>query len=132
MKLVLVTATLIAAVSVPAVAADISDLGNLYGGAVHHTTNSSLENSPIEFDVTDKQGANFKAELNGVPVTGKVTSSGKITFTGNISNSTGSVRIKKGKGQLSATGLFIVGSFQVQNNSLFLDSGNYTFRFALD
>jgi hypothetical protein len=109
-------------------AADISDLAPFYNGRVHHNTNPVKEDEPVVIAIDDIQGSKFTGTIFGeVPISGKVTSSGKVTFSGKATGKGGGTyQLKKGRGQLSATGDFIVGSFQVVDG-IDDNSGNYTF-----
>lgn len=114
-------------------AADISDLGEFYEGSTHHGTNADNEDTALDFDVqTREQNGKFTGIFSGIPVKGKVTSTGKVTFSGSLTITEGTISIKSGKGQLSATGRFIVGSFKVQTKPNAPATGNWTFQAELD
>jgi hypothetical protein len=117
------------ALLMPARAANINDLNNNYAGVVHHSTLPAFEEIEIEIEVTDTQpNGNFTAVIFAVPVSGKVSSTGAITFSGKSPIDGGTVQFKKGVAQLSATGDYIVGSFQLKvENTKFFPSGKYTF-----
>lgn len=108
-------------------AVDADDLLDFYIGSAHHSTNSDADDVGASLDIQTRQinGGKFTAILSEVvTVSGKVSASGKITFSGSSANN--DLKIKQGKGQLSATGQFIVGSFKAQGNSALYPAGSYT------
>jgi hypothetical protein len=115
------------ALLLPARAANINDLQATYLGHAHHSSIASEENELIGFSVADTQpNGNFTGSIGGTSISGKVTSTGAITFSGSEDGKGGVVQIKKGTGQLSATGQFIVGSFQYKGTGVDTP-GKYTF-----
>lgn len=120
-----------ASIGVGARAANVNDLAEIYSGRLHHSANAAGENEGFGFAVTSiSPNGKFVGDLgDGIVMNGKVTSTGKMTFAVNGSNSKGSLKMTKGKGQLSATGRFIVGSFQLKANPPIpnVPDGAYTF-----
>jgi hypothetical protein len=100
--------------TIPVSAADIDDLGGGYLGTSHHNTNPGHENDAMSLNVSSTNTARgtFTGTLNGVSVTGKVTNKGVVTCSGTQSTMSGSLRVRL-KGQLSATGLYIVGTLTI-------------------
>jgi hypothetical protein len=121
------------AVLLPARAANINDLQEEYSGWLHHSSSSGLENQEFYFEFTSTQpNGNFTGSLGGeIPISGKVTGSGVISFSGSRNDKGGLIQIKKGTGQLSATGRFIVGSFQYKGSGV-SNPGLYTFHVEED
>jgi hypothetical protein len=122
-------AMLLAALALlPARAANINDLRDQYVGRAHHSSVAGQEDLGITFFFTDTQpNGNFTGSIEGgIPLSGKVTASGAITFSGSTTSEGGPFQIKKGTGQLSATGRFIVGSFQFKGAGV-ETPGKYTF-----
>src|SRR5262249_39374110 len=94
--------------------ADINDLENSYEGAIQHRTSKDLESENPEIAFSDQQpNGTFNGLLGDIPIHGKVTTSGKMTFSGKLTVMSQSLTVKEGKGQLSATGKFILGSFKL-------------------
>jgi hypothetical protein len=115
------------ALLLPARAADINDLEDTYVGRVHHSSIASEEDDGIAIGFDNQQpNGTFTGNIGFIPISGKVTSAGVITFSGSANGKGGSVQIKKGTGQLSATGRFIVGSFQYKGTGVDTP-GKYTF-----
>jgi hypothetical protein len=110
--------------------ASAATLQNLYNGHLHHNAVALLENEPATLTVGAVQpNGHFTATLLDVPITGKATSAGKVTFSGSFPlMGGGTAKVKDGKGQLSATGLHLLGAFKITGdasvNSL---NGEYTF-----
>ena len=105
-------------------AADIDDLRtglNVYQGRLYSDTNDAIEAAPFEIQVTSKNGNKFEAESTIGPMTGSVGSSGKFkaeveavggsTARGK-SGALGGFTSMKFKGQLSATGEAVIGTYQ--------------------
>lgn len=114
-------------------AADIDDLQEGYIGSAFSNTDPNNESQSFNIDVTGKQAnGKFTGLIGTIPISGKVTGTGKMTFSGGRSDEGAIVRIKNGKGQLSATGLFIVGSLKVQSNSPGVTTGSFTFSLFVD
>jgi hypothetical protein len=108
--------------------ANVGSLGASYSGAAHNKTNPQTENSPITFTVTETHSdGKFKGFLNDTPISGRVTSQGKITFSGSFTANGNTTKVKDGSGQLSATGLFILGQFKINFSQFPGDSGSYLF-----
>lgn len=122
----LTTLTLIADASTRA--ADIDDLKGEYSGAAYSSSSTSDEIDLISLTVGPKSAnGKFTGEFRNVQVSGKVTPAGKITFSGQATKGDLFLRVKSGKGQLSATGRFIVGSYKVQSNAPEVVTGSFTF-----
>ena len=117
-------------------AADISDLRPAYGGSAHHNQNPAGEEVGIDFQLDAGQAnGKFTGFIGSVyPITGKVTSTGKVTFSGGGASKGVTLKIKKGKAQLSATGEFLVGSLVLEVNppSQGEPNGPYTFHVAAE
>lgn len=112
-----------------ALAAPGPTLRSEYEGAIHHNSNADFEgeSNPLVVNVLKPNGQ-FKAHLGGASLSGKVTKAGKVTFTGQFSSMGVGFKIKDGKGQLSATGLHLIGSFKVTNDTTGTGlAGGYTF-----
>jgi hypothetical protein len=108
--------------------ATVGNLGPIYSGAAHNKTNPDTENSPITLTVTQTQtNGKFKGFLGDTPISGKVTPQGKITFAGSKTDKGNTTKINDGAGQLSATGLFILGQFKINFSAFPGDSGTYLF-----
>jgi hypothetical protein len=124
-------------------------LASNYQGRAHHNSSGGSENIVLQWiGVTPHANGKFAAlleiqnlseTLSGardphdvptteVPINGKLTNTGKITFSGKISMGQDSLTIKDGKGQLSALGNWILGTLTVQNKNFNQTrSGKYTF-----
>jgi hypothetical protein len=122
------TLLMAAALLLPARAANIDDLAETYSGRVHHSSIPSEEDESVTFFIIGTQpNGKFTGNIGGgIPISGKVTASGAVTFSGSAEDKGGSIQIKKGTGQLSATGRFIVGSFQLKGAGA-NTPGKYTF-----
>lgn len=127
--------------SIPASASNISDLATAYTGSWHSITTAENENLPagLAISATSTNGK-FTGFFQGIPITGKVSSKGVITFKGKSSGSAnrqtqgiaGTGAISKGKAQLSATGRFIGGTFTYKGTGgLAALSGKYLFSLGL-
>ncbi len=92
----------------------ISDLGAVYDGNSHGTRGLSGENVPIGFTFDEiEPNGDFTGTFSFGPMTGRVTSTGKVTFTATVNNFQ-----FKGSGLLSATGRFLTGTFTLKNGSI--------------
>lgn len=120
---------LTALTAVPVRAADVTDIQSPYQGQWHHLTNSDFEF--LDFDLTinsTQPNGKFAGFFGKVPIKGKVKTNGKVTFSGKFTSQALTAKISKGKGQLSATGEFILGTLRFKaTGELASQSGSYTF-----
>lgn len=101
----------------PLSAADIDNLAPGYEGGQYHTTDAGQEfQLMVLSQLTAEGGGKFSGNYGSVPITGKVTNTGKMTFSGKTTQMGATIQVKSGKGQLSATGRFIIGSFTVKSD----------------
>jgi hypothetical protein len=111
-------------------AANVNDLAAGYAGRGHHSTDAGDEDFSLTVEITGTEGnGDFTANFGDIPVSGRVTSAGVMTFGGKLTLKNGAtVQVKKGSAQLSATGQFIVGSFQVKiTGDVGISPGKHTF-----
>jgi hypothetical protein len=105
----------------PASAAGVSALKSPYHVILFQVNRSNVFEGA--FTIGGTGGAKVGGLFAAVPFKGKLTNQGKLTFSGN-----GAVKITNGKGQVSATGRFILGSFKVTQSSEPEERGTYVFR----
>jgi hypothetical protein len=108
-------------------AATIADLKvnpTYYFGSAYSNTLSG-ENGIITLRVASKDGNNFQGTILGQPATGKVSSKGKVTAKSELAG--GDFIIK---GQLSADGLSIIGTYQ--SKAAGGDKGTFFTQTAID
>lgn len=113
---ILATALVVtAAAQTPANTADISDLRQTYFGLLSGTKTPALEDSTIFLTVVNpQQSGKFTADFGSDgSLPGKVSSTGKVSWKGKLTSG-GNNAAFKFKGQLSATGRFIVGGATVK------------------
>lgn len=136
-------------------AAGVGALGTHYEGLAHHNTDTTTDAITLNWEsVTPHPGGKFsatlqiqssplsftgpgasvvKTPLTDVPITGKITAGGKVTFSGKVSMGSTSLTIKDGKGQLSSLGHYVLGTLTVQNKNFSETiSGKYTFDIVTD
>jgi hypothetical protein len=146
-------AGVLAARSVPA--AGVAALGSHHEGLAHHNSDTTTDAIVLNWEnVTPHPGGKFSATLQiqssplslkgaganvvktpvtDVPITGKITAGGKVTFSGKVSLGSTSLTIKDGKGQLSSLGHYVLGTLTVQNKNFSETiSGKYTFDIVTD
>jgi hypothetical protein len=97
----------------PAAASNASDLKNPYFGTTYSIKSiSDTSSNPATF--IPGTGGKLTGVLGSFPLTGKITNTGKITFTVSGTYNGGSFKVKNGKGQLSADGNYILGTLTIQ------------------
>jgi hypothetical protein len=106
------------------------DFASQYAGAGHSNSKPGFENVSLSLVVSDfRTNGKFTGVFGGVPVHGNVSTTGKVTFSGKITSGGKSFNIQEGKAQLSATGLFLLGSFKGSGKLQPDQNGPYTFEF---
>jgi hypothetical protein len=101
-----------------------------YEGFIHHNTKAGEENEPAELLLDNVSNGQFTGHFGPVAISGKFnTATHKITFSGSSSGPGGTIGIKDGKGQLSATALYCVGTMNVTGSDPEI-TGPYTFSIA--
>jgi hypothetical protein len=127
--MVFLTAGILVGGASPTAAANIANLKTTYSGAFHSNANPAFENSSTGLVVSSTNPSNgvFVGMLAGLPVNGKVTGNGKVTFSGSFHDGPNALRLRA-TGQLSATGLFIIGSVTIDKTAgnLVTEAGKYT------
>jgi hypothetical protein len=94
-----------------------------YNGLTHHNSKATHESEAVKFTTVLGSNNHFTGVFGPFAVSGKLNPANHaITFSGQA----GSVKLKEGKGQLSATGLYCVGSLKVSGSQSDID-GAYTF-----
>jgi hypothetical protein len=98
-----------------------------YDGLSHHNSSAQHESENLKLTTANLNNGNFTGQFGPIPITGTLNSSDhKITFSGQLPGQGGATKIKDGKGQLSATGLYCVGTFRVSGSTSDIN-GAYTF-----
>lgn len=127
--MVFLTAGVLVGGAAPTAAANVTNLKTTYTGAFHSNANPAFENSSIALSISSTNPSNgaFVGTLASLPLNGKVTSQGKVTFGGTFHDGPNGLRLR-GTAQLSATGLYIVGSVTIDKTSgnLVTQAGKYT------
>jgi hypothetical protein len=103
-------------------AAGVANLQSPYNLTIYQVNQFRSFDSGLDISPFGGPGQ-VAGSLAGETLNGKLTNKGKFTFT-----AVGDVKIKNGKGQMSATGRFILGSFKVTNSGNPNDLGDYLFR----
>lgn len=102
-------------------AADISDLANEYSGDAYDIRDTANEEGSLKIsNIVKSGGGKFTADLGFIPLSGKVTNTGKVTLAGKFKGVQSNVQINlkvKATGQLSATGRFLVGSIVITGSA---------------
>lgn len=125
----LLSLALLSTIAGPVWASDINDLQPLYSGEWWSRNHTSPEFLDLTMSVNAAHpDGTFDGSMGEVPIHGKVTPTGAVTFSGKTVGGSPTLKIKSGKAQLSATGLFFLGSLTYNAGSSSL-SGKYSFRF---
>ena len=115
-------------------ASDIDDLKTgvfFYQGELFSNTSGAIEGNNLRFDVNSKSGKNFSGSVPlGGTITGSVSTSGKfkaeivsgVSKTGRGIGPAGGFTSIKLKGQLSATGEAVIGTYSTQG---LVDKGTF-------
>lgn len=114
--------------------ANINDLRNTYSGPASSINVAKAEEALLFFQLTNTlANGGFSAIVDPtfqIPVNGKVSSSGKFSFSGENSGKGFALKIKA-KGQLSATGRFIGGTMNLKG-TLNSQSINWNYVFFVE
>lgn len=99
-----------------------------YDGLFHDNVNKALDAKSIPLTgLTMGSGGKFTATLAGVPITGKMTSKGKVTFSGKLTNGGDSIEYKA-TGQANFITNVIIGTMTVKGKGANAEqSGKGTF-----
>jgi hypothetical protein len=109
--------------------ANINNLADGYSGHAHSGTQASLENPSLDFTITlKKPNGKFTGFLGAVPISGKVSTKGKVTFSGGETLGSDHHNVTNGLAQLSAQGNYLLGTFTITGTGVFAsEAGKYSF-----